>query len=158
MNIENNKKYCPECRLYLPIADFKKLTSPMALKKYKDGYYWCCNRCYRNKTWECTPENEITNRKMRRKNKLLQRLNDVEVKYGLLDKDYLAKIDEQHNLCAICKTKQEGKILAVDHNHVTGKVRGLLCTNCNVGIGNLKDNIQILQSAIEYLQRYSLVK
>ena len=75
MNIENNKKHCPECNLYLPIGDFKKLTSPSALEKYPDGYYWCCKLCYMNKTWIYTAENEPANRKMRRKYKLQKRIN-----------------------------------------------------------------------------------
>lgn len=155
MNIENNKKFCSECNLYLSVEEFKKLTSPSALEKYSDGYYWCCSSCYKNKMWIYTTENEPTNRKMRRRFKLQRRLNNVEITYGLSQEDYLSKINDQKNLCAICKTKNVGKVLCVDHDHKTGKVRGLLCTNCNVGLGNLKDNIQILQSAIEYLQNYS---
>ncbi len=154
MNNEN-KKFCSECNLYLPIGDFKKLTSPSALKKSTDGYYWCCNLCYKNKTWVYTPENEPTNRKMRRRFKLHRRTDYVEATYGLTKENYLLKINQQKNLCAICKGKQEGKILCVDHDHKTGKVRGLLCNQCNVGLGNLKDDIQVLQSAIEYLKSYS---
>ncbi len=149
------KKFCPECNLYLDINQFKKLTSLKALKKYQDGYYWCCSPCYRNRVWVTTPENEKTDRKTRRKQKLLRRVNNVEITYGLSAKEYIEKITAQNNLCAICGDKKEGKVLCVDHDHKTGKVRGLLCGNCNIGLGNLKDNIQILQSAIEYLQKYS---
>lgn len=157
MNIEN-KKYCPECSLYLHVGEFKKLTSPSALKKNLDGYYWCCVPCYKKKTWIFRPEDEPTNRKVRRKQKLQRRTKYVETTYGLQEEKYLFKIKEQRNLCAICKEKQEGKILCVDHDHKTGEVRGLLCGNCNLGLGNLKDNVQILQFAIEYLQNYSIAK
>jgi len=156
--MENNKKFCPECNLYLSIEDFKKLTSSSALKKYPDGYYWCCITCYKNKTWTYTPENEPTSRKIRRKFKLQRRINYVENTYGLSQEEYLFKIDKQNNLCAICKEKQLGKVLCVDHDHKTNKVRDLLCNHCNIGLGNFKDNIKILQSAIEYLQNYSIVK
>ena len=66
----------------------------------------------------------------------------------------MAKIDEQKNMCAICGRKDESKVLCVDHDHKTGTIRGLLCNGCNVGLGNLKDDIQILQSAIAYLHKY----
>ena len=153
MNIDNNKKYCPECGLYLRIEEFKKLTSPSALKKYPDGYYWCCGSCYKNKTWVYAPGTP-TNRKLRRKEKRLRRIASVEAVYGLNEEQYMAKIDEQKNLCAICGKKYEGKILCIDHDHETGNVRGLLCNYCNIGLGNFKDNIKILQSAIGYLQKY----
>lgn len=59
------------------------------------------------------------------------------------------------NRCEICgKTeKDNGKRLAVDHNHETGMIRGMLCNNCNLGIGYLKDNIDLLKSAIKYLKK-----
>lgn len=62
---------------------------------------------------------------------------------------------EQNGSCAICRIGAEtlSRNLVVDHNHETGKVRGLLCDHCNQGIGKLKDNIIILERAIEYLNR-----
>ena len=66
--------------------------------------------------------------------------------------------EQQNGVCAICgkpETKvQYGKIqpLTVDHNHETGKVRGLLCFNCNIAIGKLKDDIVLLEKAIDYLK------
>ena len=48
-----------------------------------------------------------------------------------------------------------GRRLAVDHNHTTGKVRGLLCSNCNTLLGKAKDNVNILQAAIDYLNDFS---
>ena len=52
------------------------------------------------------------------------------------------------NLCCICGEKQE---LVIDHDHRTGKVRGLLCGSCNKGLGFFKDNKKYLNSAIKYL-------
>jgi hypothetical protein len=74
--------------------------------------------------------------------------------YGLSEEDYYLMLDDQDNKCAICKTDRwAGKfdVPNVDHNHDTGKVRGLLCADCNFGLGNFKDSIERLQSAIEYL-------
>lgn len=81
-----------------------------------------------------------------------QRLR-VRYKIGLKDYDRMSK--EQNNVCAICGDKVTDKRLRVDHNHTTGKVRGLLCVGCNIGIGAFKENINFMLSAVKYLQRYN---
>lgn len=76
--------------------------------------------------------------------------------YGITLDDYNKKFIEQDGCCAICKTPQTElkKLLFVDHCHNTGNVRGLLCNTCNGGIGLLKDSIEILKQAINYLEKY----
>lgn len=59
----------------------------------------------------------------------------------------------QNNLCAICKKAPSGKRLHIDHCHKTGKIRGLLCYKCNVGIGYFNDSEEMLTAAIKYLRR-----
>lgn len=67
--------------------------------------------------------------------------------------------DSQNGLCAICNKpetafmKTKTMFLAVDHDHATGEVRGLLCTNCNNGLGRFNDNIELLQKAIQYIEK-----
>lgn len=73
------------------------------------------------------------------------------LRYGITEFEWQDLQKKQGNLCAICGGKQPGKVLCIDHNHATGAVRGLLCGNCNVGLGNFKDSPKILQSAIAYL-------
>jgi hypothetical protein len=72
-------------------------------------------------------------------------------KYGVTLEEVLALLAKQDGKCAIC-----GKpILAryhVDHDHGTGKVRGLLCFSCNGGLGSFSDNVDRLRSAIAYLE------
>lgn len=77
------------------------------------------------------------------------------------DKTWLTKFGElqekQQGVCAICKQLASGMLnsrarLAVDHCHTTGKIRGLLCGGCNVGLGHFKDNPEYLANAIEYLK------
>jgi len=76
--------------------------------------------------------------------------------------DYEAVLDEQGGGCAICGSKP-GEVgtggatkgtLAVDHCHETDTFRGLLCTNCNLGLGSFKDNLVLLANAIAYLQQH----
>jgi hypothetical protein len=55
--------------------------------------------------------------------------------------------------CEICGVKPEGR-LSIDHDHATGKFRGLLCHSCNLGIGWLKDNEAVLLAAAEYLRKH----
>ena len=83
----------------------------------------------------------------------------LERTYGITLDDYNAMLDDQDEVCLICKgegfyMKEEHKLrLVVDHCHQTGKVRGLLCHNCNRGLGLFKDNSQALRDAADYLDR-----
>lgn len=70
------------------------------------------------------------------------------------------RLSEQGDVCAICKTDTPGGkgTFHADHDHETLRPRGVLCHNCNVGLGNLKDSPEILQAAIDYLKKYSEVQ
>ena len=74
--------------------------------------------------------------------------------FGINADQYEAMLSEQNCTCAICG-KQDicNRDLAVDHCHVTKRVRGLLCTNCNMALGKFQDNLQNLLNAVEYLKR-----
>ncbi len=62
---------------------------------------------------------------------------------------------EQNNQCYICKSgPSKNQSLHVDHDHKTGKVRKLLCNNCNNGMGKLKDSVELLQKVIDYLKEH----
>lgn len=82
-------------------------------------------------------------------------------RYGISEEQYQEMLHRQGGVCAICKNNEISKVngkfmrLGVDHNHSTGKIRELLCSNCNKGIGNLKEDIAILQAAIDYIQRHA---
>jgi hypothetical protein len=77
--------------------------------------------------------------------------------YGITIEDYNFLFNLQSGCCAICGKHQsaEKKRLHVDHDHATGKIRGLLCVNCNSMLGQAKDSINILQNSIEYLKRHN---
>lgn len=74
--------------------------------------------------------------------------------YGITPEQYNEMFNNQEGCCAICGRHQNNfkRALHVDHDHITNKVRGLLCVNCNAGIGNLKDDIELLEKSITYLK------
>jgi hypothetical protein len=79
--------------------------------------------------------------------------------YGITAEDYYNMLADQNNKCAVCESEEvnnsrisSGKLF-IDHCHTTGKVRGLLCSKCNHGIGLLNDDTALLQKAIEYLNK-----
>ena len=75
--------------------------------------------------------------------------------YGIDVADYERMLEEQNGGCYICGKKPTDKrALDIDHDHTTGKVRGLLCSNHNRGIGLLDDDISLLAKAIQYLARH----
>jgi len=77
--------------------------------------------------------------------------------YGLSWTDYQALLAYQDNVCAICRTDQPGRNhdnWSIDHDHETGKIRGLLCHACNVGIGYFGDDPARLRAAAAYLESF----
>lgn len=74
--------------------------------------------------------------------------------YGITIDQYEQMFNVQEGKCKICNKHQNElkQPLSVDHNHTTNKIRGLLCQNCNTILGHAKDNIDILQKAINYLK------
>jgi hypothetical protein len=71
--------------------------------------------------------------------------------YGITDDDYKRLLEEQGGVCAICGSSRGWRELCVDHCHDTKRVRGLLCSNCNTGLGFFLDNPALLIAANEYL-------
>lgn len=70
--------------------------------------------------------------------------------------EYQLLILKYNNKCALCKVDQSQlKVkLNIDHNHKTGQIRGLLCNNCNRGIGHLQENLETIQNALNYLKEF----
>lgn len=86
-------------------------------------------------------------------------------RYGLTIVEFDAMCRAQNNLCAICGNPETAKspvtgsprAMTVDHDHVSGKIRGLLCSTCNSGIGYFKDDLRRLRAAIAYLESHAIV-
>lgn len=85
-------------------------------------------------------------------------LKDINLKYkfGITLEEYNTKLAAQNHGCAICNKSaaENGKRHAVDHDHETKKIRGLLCDNCNRALGKMKDNPALLRKAADYLEHY----
>ncbi len=75
--------------------------------------------------------------------------------YGITLDTYNQMLDAQAGRCAICGSTLSSRSLDVDHDHDTGKVRGLLCQSCNHGIGHFGDSPEILREAVAYLEGQS---
>lgn len=72
--------------------------------------------------------------------------------YGLSQEEYDAMVESQGGCCAICNGRP--KKLVIDHHHESGTVRGLLCSNCNTGIGMFKESTALLYNAVGYLGQH----
>jgi len=99
---------------------------------------------------ECKRENGA---RYRAKNQGTINLKNRTGRYNISIDDYQELLDSQNGRCAICGEAINQKTCRIDHSHVTGKVRGLLCVSCNTGIGLLKDSPDVLASAAEYLRK-----
>jgi hypothetical protein len=130
-------------------------------------HLWATDPDYRaRKLAESCRSIERRRRKARRDPTYRARLRDakrtnarrsfLKVKYGISLEDYDAMLARQGGVCAACKNKKRrSERLCVDHCHVTGKVRGLLCRNCNFGLGLFRDDADLVEAAAAYLRRAS---
>jgi len=82
---------------------------------------------------------------------------NIKTNFGLTLEEYTAKLKAQGHRCAICHTHADDltQKLAVDHCHTTGKVRDLLCKDCNTAIGLLREDPARIESAKHYCERYT---
>lgn len=122
----------------------KELTEFHNSRKSKDGKSSICKSCACKKSIEYYYADTEKARRHKLKNA-----------YGITIEEYNEFSKEINHLCMICDSVCPSKRrLAVDHDHNNGIIRGLLCINCNKGLGNFKDNIDLLEKAIAYLESY----
>ncbi len=115
-----------------------------------------------NRNWRKThrEQHNETQRKWNKANTLKTSSYRRKYIYGISLEEYNKLLQDSNGICAICNQPEtktlKGKIisLSIDHNHKTGKIRGLLCYKCNSVIGFTDENIDLLQKHIQYLQRY----
>lgn len=119
---EKNRNYCKEC--YSLYEKRRRLRHSDQLKSYEKIRY------------------------IQRRDKVLE--NDRKYRYGIDQKEYNKMINDANGKCGICRQMSEK--LCIDHDHSTGKVRGMICNKCNLGLGHFNDNEKLLQYAIYYLK------
>ncbi|MDE1868165.1 MAG: endonuclease VII domain-containing protein [Thaumarchaeota archaeon] len=127
-------------------------------KLSKDGIDTLCLDCNRKrvKAWRNkNPEKKLLQSRKENKSEV-KKNRELLYKYNISLEDYNKLFIDQNGCCAICKVHQKDLTmrLAVDHCHTSNKVRSLLCTNCNTLLGQAKESIEILTSAISYLQEH----
>jgi len=124
-------KTCTKCQITKEFTEFG------AHKAGKNGLRSECKQCRKSRPYD-------------RKVQLNRYLKSA---YNITLEDYDAMLAEQNGVCFLCGTDNPGKYgrFSVDHNHETGEVRGLLCNQCNVGLGALQDSPSLLLKAAQYL-------
>jgi len=98
----------------------------------------------------CKPCHHLRGRETRKRLHGGSRNYHLRSRYGVSAADVAVLVDEQGGVCPICRRFEPGH---VDHDHATGKVRGVLCFNCNGGLGQFRDDLDALAHAIGYLAR-----
>jgi len=140
-------KVCTKCGQEKPIGDFGKAPG------YRGGRYAECKPCRVARCKQWRHKNLAHSRALNRKSWLKNT-------YGITPEQYDILLESQSGVCAICGKPEtrvlKGKVceLAVDHDHVTGRVRGLLCVKCNLGIGSFNDSRKLFARAAAYLKRH----
>lgn len=135
---------CPTC----------KITHSDMTENYWQQRKYYCRKCRRdiakNVYWK-DPEAKLEYRRGH-----INRVTMLKHRYNLLLEDWNEILNKQAGACGICKEiPNKPEDLKVDHDHETGKVRGLLCNGCNTGLGSFKESPNSLKNAITYIKGLS---
>jgi hypothetical protein len=134
LDVGSRSKRCPACGAMKPLDQFPKN------KRSRDGHAFYCKPCHNQK-----------GRESRERNHGSVRSYHLKARYGITGEQAAEMLDAQDGLCAICRERPADH---VDHDHLTGRVRGLLCFNCNGGLGQFRDDPELLRAALDYLDRH----
>lgn len=153
---EGNKR-CARCRVFKPIAEF-------AINEYRKSvpllrsYCRECAKVERSEWYHARGGATWHKRYRKEKPEALNRharKHHLKKNYGLSVQEYDQILADQEGHCALCPRQPKKKRLAVDHDHKTGKRRGLLCSLCNPALGAFHDDPVLLRKAADYLERYT---
>lgn len=132
-------KRCSMCEQILPLDAFNRQTGGPKGRQSR------CKVCHRKSVlarYHANRDHELA----------LMRRRDLRRNYGIEVEEYDAMLVAQNGVCAICEQPcVSGRRLAVDHDHRTNRVRGLLCSRCNQGLGLFGDDPERMRAAIAYL-------
>lgn len=152
-------KKCSKCETVKPLDGFHRDS------RKKDGRHGHCKTCVLDRVAKYRADNidkvKAAQRLSRERRPNVYRNKNLLRTFGITLEEYQRMEAEQGGACAVCKQPEReihsgsGKLrnLAVDHDHETGAIRGLLCNSCNRGIGLLNDDPDLMQSAIAYLKQ-----
>jgi hypothetical protein len=130
--VPDGSKWCPDCATVKPLAEFARTTASAS------GYHTYCLVCHNARGKETKQRLYGGSREYHPRRR-----------YGVGQADFDEMLAEQGGVCAICGAPDPQH---VDHDHRTGWVRGILCFNCNGGLGQFRDNPVFLAEAITYLK------
>jgi Autographiviridae endonuclease VII len=144
-------KRCTACRIEKPLNEF------YPVKKRKGAPMSECKPCTleRNRRWRVENKEQLqaANTARYHANRDAVRAYHLKRHYGISREEYEVMQRNQDYRCAICEGVQPKLFdLSVDHDHETGRVRGLLCNQCNRSLGLLKDDPKLLRKAASYLE------
>lgn len=151
-------KRCTQCRKVKLVSEFRIRTRKIPRPRPQCK---TCEAAYTSTRWAALSSEEKRARKAisrakEKANEPVYRLQLIRKSIKLLgldsEQDLIIAALEKQKVCAICRGAPRAR-LHIDHNHGTGKYRGLLCDNCNIGLGHFKDSPALLAKAIEYLKR-----
>ncbi len=130
-------KLCTSCGQSLPLERFSKST------RHADGLFTSCHACY--------AKQRAAYRRTKSPN--WYRMKNLKKLYGLTIEDFDDMLVEQKGACRVCAGPSLGRgVYHVDHDHETGRIRGLLCHKCNVALGMVRDSTDHLKALITYLE------
>lgn len=129
--------YCGQCEAHkTPDAFNKSSKTPTGLDTF-------CKECRKKNRKEYYKNNKDIFRNIYLKHK-----------FGITLETYNKMLKDQGGCCAICRKKETKISFAVDHSHKSGRIRGLLCTNCNSGLESFDEDLQRMRRALEYLETF----
>jgi len=147
-------KKCTKC------FTLKELTEFSGVKQKSSWCKTCKRRCEADRRKKEPDRIRLLARESRKNNPDSYKNNQLKKQFGITLEQYKYMLAAQNNVCAICgnpeNSKRNGKVkaLAVDHCHATNIIRGLLCCECNQGLGRFKDNANYLNKAMQYINKY----
>lgn len=151
---EPTEQTCAKCSRTLPITEFWRD------RRQINGFNFNCKECVGK--WHKDPENRKIASGQRRvryateEGERIVRNNRYKTRYGITLDDYERLFALQDGKCAMCGKEQKHKRLAIDHCHKTDAIRGLLCSRCNLAIGNVGDSIDLALKMVQYLSKQPL--
>ena len=158
--LRDGERRCTKCRVAKLLSEFP--TDRNAARCHGCLATYARDR-YRNKD-KLAHRRSLERARYQQDPRIRRRLRNYELtrKYGITAEEYNRLFQGQDGRCAICKQperpRRNGTIpaLAVDHSHVTNSLRGLLCSNCNGGLGQFGDDPRLLRAALRYLAKYAI--